>query len=192
MGAENDQTFAYFGYFPLKFLFFLRNHLHSLENLQKFDYIITGIEQNSYIWKKIKFSFERPFWTPSWISQRAVSYANLCRQFQKLQTMPNILVYDTSCSTGGSRLPLEIVAFLAHSHPTIHNVVSECFECMLGVRQGECLSPFLFAMYLNDLEEEFRLKGSDGIDIGMLKISYYYMLMISYFLHSHQKNSKIV
>ena len=26
----------------LKFLFFLRNHLHSLENLQKFDYIIAG------------------------------------------------------------------------------------------------------------------------------------------------------
>ena len=25
-------------------------------------------------------------------------------------------------------------------------------------------------MYLNDLEEEFRLKSSDGIDIGMLKI----------------------
>ena len=41
---------------------------------------------------------------------------------------------------------------------------------MLGVRQGECLSPFNFAMYLNDLEKEFRLKGSDGIDIGMLKI----------------------
>ena len=32
--------------------------------------------------------------------------------------MPNSLVYDTSCSTGGSGLPLEIVAFLAHSHPT--------------------------------------------------------------------------
>ena len=57
-----------------------------------------------------------------------------------------------------------------NSNVKLHNVVSEGFECMLGVRQGGCLSPFLFAMYLNDLEEEFRLKGSDGIDIGMLNI----------------------
>ena len=92
------------GYFPWKFLFFLRNHLHSLENVQKFDYIIAGIEWNSYIWKKIIFSFWRPSWTPSWISQLAISYAYLCQQFQKLQTMPNILVYDTSCSTGGGRV----------------------------------------------------------------------------------------
>ena len=34
-----------------------------------------------------------------------ISYANLCRQFQKLQTMPNIWVYDTSCSTGGPGYP---------------------------------------------------------------------------------------
>ena len=43
----------------------------------------------------------RPYWTPSWISQLAISYANLCRQFQKLQTLPNILVHSTSYSTGG-------------------------------------------------------------------------------------------
>ena len=29
---------------------------------------------------------------------------------------------------------------------------SEPFYCQLGVRQGECLSRFLFAMYINDLE----------------------------------------
>ena len=38
--------------------------------------------------------------------------------------MPNILVYDTSCSTGGSRLPLEIVAFLANSHPTMIDMIN--------------------------------------------------------------------
>ena len=52
----------------------------------------------------------------------------------------------------------------------INNSISIGFECNLGVRQGECLSPFLFAMYINDLEEEFHLKGSEGIDLGMLKI----------------------
>ena len=48
--------------------------------------------------------------------------------------------------------------------------ISVGFNCDLGVRQGECLSPFLFAMYLNDLEDEFYLKGSTGVDIGMLKL----------------------
>ena len=48
--------------------------------------------------------------------------------------------------------------------------ISVGFNCDLGVRQGECLSPFLFAMYVNDLEDEFYLKGSTGVDIGMLKL----------------------
>ena len=34
------------------------------------------------------------------------------------------------------------------------NTLSEPFTCNIGVRQGECLSPFLFAMYINDLEAE--------------------------------------
>ena len=33
-------------------------------------------------------------------SRLAIIYANLCRQFQKLQTIGNILIYDTSCCTG--------------------------------------------------------------------------------------------
>ena len=38
------------------------------------------------------------------------------------------------------------------------------------MRQGECLSPFLFSMYINDLEAEINIKGVEGIDIGMLKL----------------------
>lgn len=31
------------------------------------------------------------------------------------------------------------------------NTLSDLFTCNIGVRQGECLSPFLFAMYVNNL-----------------------------------------
>ena len=50
------------------------------------------------------------------------------------------------------------------------NQPSNEFSRMLGVRQGECLSSFLFSMFLNDLEEEFITHGIEGIDIGLVKL----------------------
>ena len=50
------------------------------------------------------------------------------------------------------------------------NQLSGEFSCMLGVRQGECLSLFLFSMFLNSLEEEFIINGIDGIDTGMTEL----------------------
>ena len=50
------------------------------------------------------FSIWRPSWRPYWISRLAIIYASLCRQFQKLQAIGNILIYDTSCCTGGVRV----------------------------------------------------------------------------------------
>lgn len=50
----------------------------------------------------------------------------------------------------------------------LNNTLSDEFSCMTGVRQGECLSPILFALYVNDIEQEFITKGADGIDIGFL------------------------
>ena len=32
------------------------------------------------------------------------------------------------------------------------------------------LCPFLFSMYLNDLEDEFYLKGAKGVNVNMLKL----------------------
>ena len=36
--------------------------------------------------------------------------------------------------------------------------------------QGECLSPILFSLYLNDIEEQFMNSGIEGIDIDMFKM----------------------
>ena len=51
-----------------------------------------------------------------------------------------------------------------------NNCFSEEFSCFLGVRQGECLSPFLFSLYLNDIETEFIQNNCQGIEIDMLKV----------------------
>ncbi len=34
-----------------------------------------------------------------------------------------------------------------------NNTLSEDLSCFLGVRQGDCLSPFLFSMFVNDIEQ---------------------------------------
>ena len=50
------------------------------------------------------------------------------------------------------------------------NTLSEPFTCSIGVRQGEYLSPFLFAMYVNDIEAELAIKGILGINTGMINL----------------------
>ena len=64
------------------------------------------------------------------------------------------------------------------SQVKINNRLSESFSCMTGVRQGECLSPFLFAIYLNDIEQEFITKGADGVDTGFLKLFLLFLLTV--------------
>ena len=40
----------------------------------------------------------------------------------------------------------------AKSHVSVKNILSDSFPCQVGVRQGENLSPLLFAIYLNDFK----------------------------------------
>ena len=50
------------------------------------------------------------------------------------------------------------------------NKLGNEFPCSLGVRQGECLSPILFSLYLNDIEEQFINSDIEGIDVDMFKL----------------------
>lgn len=47
---------------------------------------------------------------------------------------------------------------------SVNGVKSPFFQCSIGVRQGENLSPFLFSIYLNDLENYLRTNYVPGID----------------------------
>lgn len=51
----------------------------------------------------------------------------------------------------------------AKSRVIFNNQVSDEFKCTVGVRQGENLSPLLFAIYLNDFER-FLSKHYNGLE----------------------------
>ena len=50
------------------------------------------------------------------------------------------------------------------------NQLSNSFDCTLCVRQRECLSLFLFSMFLNGIEDMYVTSGLDGIEADMFKI----------------------
>ena len=103
MPLESDQwekkgrlSHPFNGNYELKCIHFIRNHCHCMENLKTIVFL-RSVMTGTHILSKQNFLLLRPSWMPSWISQSAINYTNLCWHFQILQTMPNILVYDTSC-----------------------------------------------------------------------------------------------
>ena len=60
--------------------------------------------------------------------------------------------------------------FVVKSRVKYDNKLGTEFACSLGVRQGECLSPMLFPLFINDLEETFATDGYEGLNIDTFKI----------------------
>ena len=45
----------------------------------------------------------------------------------------------------------------------MNNKTSDFFNCNVGVRQGENLSPFLFSLFINDLEDFLIARDVNGL-----------------------------
>ena len=45
------------------------------------------------------------------------------------------------------------------SRVILQNHSTEYFDCPVGVKQGDCLSPTLFSIYINDLAQEIKHSG---------------------------------
>ena len=57
---------------------------------------------------------------------------------------------------------------------------TEYFQCIIGARQGETLSPFLFSVFLNNLENYLYSKHVSGIECNyqLEEITVYLKLII--------------
>lgn len=52
------------------------------------------------------------------------------------------------------------------SYVLSNGCITRAFDSQVGVRQGENLSPLLFALYVNDLEDFLKQNGAIGIDVN--------------------------
>lgn len=59
--------------------------------------------------------------------------------------------------------------------------MSESFVCSRGLRQGENLSPILFSLYLNDLENYLESRNSECISLFSLDLDMYLKLFVLHY-----------
>ncbi len=60
----------------------------------------------------------------------------------------------------------------------LNQKISENFVCNMGVRQGENLSPLLFAFYVNDMESKLLEYNCNFLDFGYYFINSYLKLLV--------------
>ena len=63
---------------------------------------------------------------------------------------------------------------------SFNGIQSSFFPCLRGVRQGENLSPVLFALFLNDLEDFMKARSCPGISLEFVSedLYFYFKLLV--------------
>lgn len=56
------------------------------------------------------------------------------------------------------------------------NSLSDLYSCDVGLLQGEIMSPFLFSLFINDIEAHLQENINDGINIEQLQL---YLLLFA-------------
>ena len=56
------------------------------------------------------------------------------------------------------------------------NTLSDLYSCDIGLLQGEIMSPFLFSLFINDIEAHLQENINDGINIEQLQL---YLLLFA-------------
>ena len=61
---------------------------------------------------------------------------------------------------------------------SINGEHSDYFQCHLGLTQGEHLSPIIFSLYLNDLENYLSVNGASCLEINDKDLHVYLKLFV--------------
>ena len=65
---------------------------------------------------------------------------------------------------------LQSMYFKLKSCVKLNGKLSDFFNCNVGLMQGESLSPFLYAIYVNDMEIELIIHGIQSYELRMLNL----------------------
>ncbi len=69
------------------------------------------------------------------------------------------------------------------SYVSLNGMSSEAFECQTGLREGECLSPLLFSLYVNDLCDYLKNSTNRGVNIDYKTndiVHYFHIFLLMY------------
>ena len=135
--------------------------IHTKTDLRMFEvskFIIFSLKQMWLVaWLRLRQVFERKLGTND---NMFVIHGLVNRFINDNKKLYKLINYGIT----GKKLQLIKSLYLnIKSRVKFENKLSDSFSCLLGAQQGDCMSPFICAMYVNDLEECISVNDFQGV-----------------------------